>query len=294
MKLGVICDGISRDLNHALHVMGEFDLTYAELQFVGNTEVGDHSPQEVREIDRLLRAHGTPVSCLSRHIFAGTSSANRPGDALHTQHMDALKRVIDMAHIVGSPLVRIMTQKKEQILWGQNGAETWNVAHGVWDSMAPMIAPAVELARAEGITLVVETGNGTMVNSNYTARKLIDELDAKDVLKVLWDPGNNCWCHERAYPEGYEEVSGGYLGHIHIKDVMVDTPRATLEVREMGKGQLGPLFAPIAKALRRDAYDGVISFESVYHRGDGDFEAGFRACIDFFKTTFGSAPQQSS
>ena len=40
------------------------------------------------------------------------SSANKPGDELHTKHMDALKRIIDMAHVVGSPLVRIMTQKK--------------------------------------------------------------------------------------------------------------------------------------------------------------------------------------
>ncbi|MEO0669106.1 MAG: sugar phosphate isomerase/epimerase family protein [Pseudomonadota bacterium] len=287
MKLGVITDGISRDLAHALRVMDEFDLTHAELQFVGDTEVGDHSPQEIRAIDALLRDRGKPVSCLSRHIFAGTTSANRPGDALHTQHMDALKRVIDMAHVVGSPLVRIMTQKKEQILWGSHGAEKWNVAHGAWDSMAPMIAPAVELARAEGITLVVETGNGTMVNSNYTARKLIDALDASDVLKVLWDPGNNCWCHERAYPDGYAEVRDGYLGHIHIKDVQVDTPRATLEVREMGKGQLGPLFQPMADALRADGYDGVISFESVYHPGNGDFEAGFRACIGAFKSIFG-------
>ena len=287
MKLGVITDGISRDLAHAVDVMDEFDLTHAELQFVGDTEVGDHSPQEIRAIDTLLRDRGKPVSCLSRHIFAGTTSANRPGDALHTQHMDALKRVIDMAHVVGSPLVRIMTQKKEQILWGSHGAEKWNVAHGAWDSMAPMIAPAVELARAEGITLVAETGNGTMVNSNYTARKLIDALDAKDVLKVLWDPGNNCWCHERAYPDGYAEVRDGYLGHIHIKDVQVDTPRATLEVREMGKGQLGPLFQPMADALRADGYDGVISFESVYHPGNGDFEAGFRACIGTFKSIFG-------
>ncbi len=104
--------------------------------------------------------------------------------------------------------------------------------------MPPLIAPACELARSEGITLVVETGNGTMVNSNYTARRLIDELDAKDVLKVLWDPANNCWCHERAYPDGYNEVRNGYLGHVHIKDVQVDTPKATLEVREMGKGSL--------------------------------------------------------
>jgi sugar phosphate isomerase/epimerase len=287
VKLGVICDGISRDLAHAVDVMNEFDLDYAELQFVGDTEVGDHSAAEVRDIDALLRDRGKPVSCLSRHVFAGMTTANRPGDALHTRHMEALKRVIDMAHIVGSPLVRIMTQKKEQILWGRNGAEKWNVAHGAWDTMAPMIAPAVDLARAEGVTLVVETGNGTMVNSNYTARKLIDELGARDALKVLWDPGNNCWCHELAYPDGYEAVRGGYLAHIHIKDVQVDTPRATLEVREMGKGQLGPLFQPMADALRADGYDGVISFESVYHAGDGDFEAGFRACIDRFKAIFG-------
>lgn len=287
MKLGVICDGISRDLGHALDVMDEFGLDYAELQFVGDTEVGDHSKQEIAEIDTMLRDRGKPVSCLSRHVFAGTSATNRPGDELHTQHMDALKRVMEMAHIVGSPLVRIMTQKKEQILWGKNGAEKWNVAHGAWDTMAPMIAPAVDLARSEGLTLVVETGNGTMVNSNYTARKLIDELDAKDALKVLWDPANNCWCHERAYPDGYEVVREGYLGHIHIKDVLVDTPRATLEVRRMGEGQLADQFEPLAKALRADNYEGVISFESVYHPGNGNFEDGFRLCIDRFKQIFG-------
>jgi len=287
MKLGVICDGISRDLNHAVDVMDEFDLNYAELQFVGDAEVGDHSSQEIAQIDRLLRDRGKPVSCLSRHIFSGMSAANRPGDELHRKHMDALRRVIDMAHIVGAPLVRIMTQRKEQILWGKNGAEKWNVAHGVWDTMAPMIAPAVELAKSEGVVLVVETGNGTLVNSNFTARRLIDDLDAKNTLKVLWDPGNNCWCHELAYPDGYNVLRGGYLGHIHIKDVNVDTPRALLEVRRMGEGQLAKLFAPMADALRADAYNGVISFESVYHPGNGNFEEGFRLCIDRFKALFG-------
>ncbi len=287
MNLGVICDGISRDLAHAVDVMDEFGLTHAELQFVGEKEVGEHSAQEIREIDALLRDRGKPVSCLSRHVFAGMTKDNRPGDDLHTRHLDALKRVIDMAHVVGSPLVRIMTPKKEQILWGSHGAEKWNVAHGAWDAMLPLVAPAADLARAEGVTLVVETGNGTMVNSNYTARRLINDLDAKDVLKVLWDPANNCWCHERAWPDGYEEVKDGYLGHVHIKDVQVDTPRATLEVREMGKGQLADQFAPLAQALRDDGYDGAISFESVYHPGDGDFEAGFRRCIGTFLEHFG-------
>ena len=289
MKLGVICDGISRDLRHAVDVMDEFGLTHAELQFVGDTEVGDHSAQEIRDIDTLLRDRGKPVSCLSRHIFAGLTGANKPGDAQHQTHMDALRRVIDMAHVVGSPLVRIMTSKKEQILWGHNGAEKWNVAHGAWDAAVELIAPALDVARDAGVTLVVETGNGTMVNSNHTARKLIDDLDGKDVLKVLWDPANNCWCHERAWPDGYDVVQGGYLGHIHIKDVQVDTPRATLTVKPMGQGQLADQYVQIAQALKSGGYDGAISIESVYHPGDGDFEAGFRQCIGNFKSLFESA-----
>ncbi len=297
MKLGVIADGISRDLAHSLRVMEEFALEYVELQFVGDTEVGDHSARDIANIKALLQEHNKPVSCLSRHVFAGLNSANRAGDAAHSQHMEALKRVIDMAHTLSSlntsanasastPLVRIMTPKKEQILWGYHGAEKWNVAHGAWEAMLPLIAPAVELARAEGVQLVVETGNGTMVNSCYTGRKLIDDLDAKGTLFVLWDPANNCWCHERAYPDGYETLRDGYLGHIHIKDVQVDTPRATLEIRRLGEGQLASQFAPLAEALRHDGYAGVISFESVYHPGNGDFEAGFRQCIDHFKALF--------
>jgi len=82
-------------------------------------------------------------------------------------------------------------------------------------------------------------------------------------------------------------VKDGYLGHIHIKDVQVDTPRATLEVKQMGHGQLADQFEPMARALRDDGYDGVISFESVYHTGDGDFEKGFRTSVGMFKQIFG-------
>lgn len=288
MKLGVITDGISRDFQHALTVMDEFDLDYAELQFLWDKEVGDLDAGERANALELVKKHEKHVACISRHLFAGMPMAtSKPGDALHSQHMEALKRCIDMAHQFDCPLVRIMTGKKEMILWGRHGAEKWNVAKGAWEAQLPLIAPAVELARAEGITLVVETGNGTMVNSCWTGRRLIDDLDAKDALKILWDPANNCWCHEIAWPDGYETMQGGYLGHVHIKDIQVDTPKATLEVRPMGEGQLADQFQPMADALRADGYDGVISFESVYHPGNGDFEVGFRQCIGRFKDIFG-------
>ena len=39
-KLGVITDGISREFEHALSVMNETGLEYAELQYLWDKEVG--------------------------------------------------------------------------------------------------------------------------------------------------------------------------------------------------------------------------------------------------------------
>ena len=44
-KLGVITDGISRDLERALEVMKEAELEYAELQYLWDKEVGDHDAE---------------------------------------------------------------------------------------------------------------------------------------------------------------------------------------------------------------------------------------------------------
>ena len=282
MKTGVITDGISRDFEHALTVMDEFNLEYAELQFLWDKEVGYLESHEVKNAKELLDKYGKKVSNICHHIFAGMRMDEKPGGELHNTHLDRLKRCMEIAHEVGSPCVRILSPKKEQILFGAHGAEKWNVAKGAWERLLPIIEPAVEIAKQENLKLVIETGNGTMINSSWTGRKLIDDLDAKGTLWVLWDPANNCWCHETAYPDGYDEIKDGYLGHIHIKDVQVDTPKAFLEVREMGKGQLADQFKPIANALREDGYDGVVSFESVYHPGNDDFEAGFRLNINKF------------
>lgn len=41
------------------------DLGFAELQFVGDKEVGVHSPEEISSIKQLLEDYGKTVSCLS-------------------------------------------------------------------------------------------------------------------------------------------------------------------------------------------------------------------------------------
>ncbi len=286
-KLGVITDGISREFEHALSVMNEFDLQHAELQFLWDKEVGDLDDRQMNRVQQLVKAHGVSVSCISRHIFGGMSVdiANANAED-YLAHLAALERCIDMAKALDCPRVRIMAFRKEMILFGSQGAEEWVVATGAWEKLRELVEPALQIAEDRDITLVVETGNNAMITSAYLARKLIDELGSQQ-LKVLWDPANSLYCAEVPVPDGYDSLRGGYLGHVHLKDVVVEIAKATVTCMRMGSGQMGLYLPRIAAALREDGYEGAISLESVYRPLGGTFEDGFRASIGRFQELFG-------
>ncbi|MGI9455190.1 MAG: sugar phosphate isomerase/epimerase family protein [Aeoliella sp.] len=286
-KLGVITDGISRDFEHALQVATDAGLDHAELQFLWEKEVGDLNDDEMAKAIELINKFGVRVSCISRHNFVGMSVGEvEVGDADHQKHMDSTKRCIDMAKALDCQLVRIMSFRKEMILFGYNGAEKWNANNTAWAKLKELLTPVVKLAADEDITLVVETGNNAMITSCVLGHKLIDELGS-DHLKILWDPANSLYCNEDPYPRGYAALRGGYLGHIHIKDANLDIPLASVEQTELGKGQMAPYLEDIAQALNDDNYEGVVSLESVYHPGNGSFEDGFQASAEKFKALFG-------
>jgi len=286
-KLGVITDGISRDLEHALDVMNEFGLEYAELQFLWDKEVGDLSTAEVSRVQDLVRAHGVKVSCISRHIFGGLWLGDIGKDSpVYLEHIEALRRCIDMAKALDCSLVRVMSFRKEMILFGSHGAEVWVVSKGAWNKFLELMELPVRIAEEAGVTLVVETGNNAMITSATLARKLIDELGSSR-LKLLWDPCNSLYCNEKTYPDGYEAIRGGYLGHIHIKDAEVDIPNATVVFKALNTGHMAPYLDDLANALRSDNYDGVISLESVYRPEGGNLEDGFRASVSVLKQLFG-------
>ena len=155
-----------------------------------------------------------------------------------------------------------------------------------WDKLRSLVAPAIQIAEDRGITLVVDTGNNAVITSAYLARMLIDELGTAR-LKILWDPANSLYCTEVPYPDGYNELHGGALGRIHLKDVVTEIAKATLTCRPMGSGNMAAYLPQIAAALRDDGYDGAISMQSVYRTLGGRFEDGFRASASVLKELFG-------
>ena len=190
-----------------------------------------------------------------------------------------------MAKALDCSLVRVMSFRKEMILFGSHGADDWVVSDGAWDKLVSLMALPTRIAEDSGVTLVVETGNNAMITSAYLARKLIDQLGT-DWLKVLWDPCNSLYCDEKAYPDGYALLRDGYLGHVHIKDAIVDIPKATVQCTVLNTGNMATYLGDLANALREDKYNGVVSLESVYRPDGGSFEDGFRMSADVLKQLF--------
>lgn len=285
-RLGVITDGISLEFEHALEVMREHGLEQAELQYLWDKEVGDLDDADLARTQDLVARYRVEVCCVSRHLFAGLAVGRvEVGDSMHSAQMDALRRCIDTAKALDCGLVRIMSFRKEMILFGSGGAEHWNVATGAWDKLKLLLHPAVRLADDEGVTLAVETGNNAMITSGVLGRKLVDEMGS-DRLRVLWDPGNSLYCAEPPCPDGYEALRD-CLAHVHIKDLRVEIPKATVEQCRFGTGQMARYCGDIAAALDRDAFQGVVSLESVYRPPGGSFEDGFRASFPSFREAFG-------
>jgi len=286
-KIGVIMDGISSDLEYGLKALTAAGMRYAELQFVWGTEVGDHTDEEIAKIKDLVTQYDVQVSCISRHIFGGVFlMGTEIGDETYNFHMEKLKRCIAMARELGTDRVRIMSFRKEMVIFGYNGAEKWVASAGAWDKFLKMLEPPVKLAEDEGVTLVVETGNNAIITTGVLGRKMVDAIGS-DHLKVLWDPANSLFANEPAWPDGYEALKGGALGHVHMKDVKVDIPEASVWMCPMGTGHMAPHFESLAKAFKDDGYDGVVSLESVFRPDGGTFEDGFKTSVEEFKRIFG-------
>lgn len=288
MKLGVISDGISRDVKVAAETASAAGLSTIEFQYMWDYEAGDEDfpPAKRDEAKAIAADNGLQVSCISRHIFArqGLIEAD---SAEYAEQMAALQRCIDFAHELDCDTVRIMSFRREMILFGGGGAEHWIVAKGAWDKLCALLEAPLSLAARENVRLVIETGNGTMVNSAYTMGKLIDDLGAHGRLFALWDPCNTLYCGEPPTPDGAEALRGGKVGHVHIKDARVRPARSTVDFCRLGEGDMAVHLRPIAEFLRAEGYDRAVSLESTYRPDDGSFADGFAESLGLFKEVYG-------
>ena len=275
-KLGTITDGISRDVEYALDTMVETGLTYVELQYLWEKQVGELTDADIERVKGLIDARNLKVSCISHHNLSALPVDTAVDAPAYRAHIATLQRCIDVAKALGTTLVRIFSFRKEMVLFGAEPI----ISEGAWATLLNRLEEPLQIADAAGITLVIETAISGNVTSAHLARRLIDELDAPH-LKVLWDACSSLYCTEVPYPDGYEAIRE-HIAHIHLKDGIVNLPAATFDFCAMSQGQMAPYYNDIVNALKRDEYQGAISLESVYTPENGTREDGFRESLPVF------------
>ncbi len=270
MKLSVITDEISQDLEHAIRVMQDYGVRGAELRGLWNVNIADIDDATARRAKKLLDAAGIQVSSIASPFYKcdlfeeagevkGPMHLATPRDL--SEQMDMLSRCIDLAHFFETPIIRVFS------FW-KRGELTPEIEKRIIDSFAE----PVQVAEREGVILALENEHSCYLGTGQETARVARAIQSPH-LRVCWDPGNALCAGETPYPDGYEAVRD-LIVHVHVKDGVRENGSVRFVV--IGEGEVG--YAQQFEALRRDGYTGWISLET-HARIDGDSERASRLCL---------------
>ena len=240
-KLSVITDEVSQDLERVARFAKRFKLDGIEIRSLWNK--GPHELVErASEIRATLRKYDLEVCCIASPFF----KANIDDEKEYAQHIEILKKVIELAKSLDTNLIRGFT------FWRKGPLDEY------LDRILSKFEEPLDIIKSEGVVLLIENEPSTHVNNGRRLAQFLEALRANCVMG-LWDPGNDMFDPEgeTPYPEGYEHVRGK-IAHIHIKDgKRVERKAVWTPVGEGEVDYIGQL-----RALKEDDYTGYLSLET--------------------------------
>jgi sugar phosphate isomerase/epimerase len=269
-KLSVFTDEITQDFGRALEIAsGEFGLGYVELRGLWGKNIMALDDKDIAEARDLLEHYRLRVSSVAGPLFkvdwpgapvSKFSQRDKFGaDYTFEQQQEILERGLELARAFRTDHLRCFD------FWRLEDPKPHRAA------IDDVLRKAALKAGRRGVTLVME--NEYACNT-ATAAEAARTLAAVKVpsFKLNWDPGNSAFRGETPYPDGYNLLPKGRVGHVHCKDV-VRNPDGTYAWMAVGRGLID--FAGQFRALKRDGYRGPVVLET-HWRGTGSAEESTR------------------
>lgn len=247
MKLSVITDEISQDLEEAAQLAAGFGLEAVELRSVWNCQPHELSQEQIDRIKSLCAENKLKICAISSPFFKCDLNAHEI-----EEHLDILGKTIRLAKQLDCGLIR--------------GFSFWQ--KGDFEENLPRIVAAFErparMLREAGIKMVLEPDPAVFACNGQRVAKLVEQIGHPSIY-ALWDAGNDVFSptEEVPFPDGYNYVKP-YIGHVHVKDA-VRNQNGTVESVKIGTGVVG--WPRQLAALKQDGYDGYLSLETHYRRG---------------------------
>jgi sugar phosphate isomerase/epimerase len=251
MRLGVITDEISEDLDHALGVCGELGVSMVELRSVGDANVVFHEDRSLARIKAALDAGGFQV-CAIASPFLKTHLREA------SDQWGVLERSFELARLFGAPLVRAFS--------------FWRVQRPieVREEVAGVLREAARRTEAAGLSLVLENEHECNVATGEETGWVLERVPSPS-FGVTWDPGNEARIGSSPFPEGYSHVKERVM-HVHLKDA-----DARGRWVRMGSGVID--YVGQLRALSESGYEGVLSLETHYGRPGSGLEGATRESL---------------
>lgn len=247
-KLGAISDGFSPDFEEALKLIKGFGLSYVEIRAVYGKYNTDISQDEILKIKDLLKQHDCKCSVVDTALFKCSLPGVKPKEEKDlfssAGQMDLLKRAAFRAHAWGTDKVRGFT------FWRAPEPEKYASV------ISEQLAKAADVARSEGVRLVIENEESCNVGTGHELAALLKRTPHPN-LGANWDVGNGMWRGEKSYPDGYNALDKNRIWHMHVKGVSCGNGKCEESFSDEGQIDLAGQF----KALVRDNYQETMSLE---------------------------------
>lgn len=262
MKVSVVTDEISSDLETALELVSEWGVDAVELRGYGENRVPFFSEYQLARLEDLLDSYRIPVAAVSPGVFKQRCCESKyssfPVSSIDNgnfrKYKDDLANMQFQLHEV-LPASFEFAKKVGTTLIGIFSFERISGMDQPGENVLRILSEAAESAEAEGMTLVMETEAGHWADTGEHAAELV-QLVGNPALMINWDPGNSAEAGDIPYPDGYGHIKN-FVRHVHFKDVVkTDTGSCRYAVHGVidWAGQI--------KALKEDGYQGYISVET--------------------------------
>jgi len=272
MKLAVITDEISMDLEHALDVMREYGVERAELRSVWDTNITDMSDDDVARAKRIIADKGFKVCCIASPFFKcelyeesaeTTGMTHQAKTRGLSEQKTLLERCFRLADTFGTNLIRVFS------FW-RHGDMTPEIQRHVVDAFTEPVA----MAEKDGKILVLENEHACYLGTGVETAAVLKQVNSP-WLRAVWDPGNALCAGEVPYPDGYQAIKN-YTVHVHLKDARRG-PGGKIMWTVIGEGDID--YRGQFVALKKAGYDGYLSLETHYVPEGGTKEEGSRQCL---------------
>lgn len=235
-KITGFADEISDDLKIQVKLLKKLGMNYLEFRSAGGKNVADFSQAEIKELKSYLESEGIEVSAIGSPI--GKISIMDD----FKEHAERFKRVIETAHILQTPNIRIFS-----FYIPEN-----SIAANYKNEVIERLGQLKEEGKRSEIILLHENEKGIYGDTALRCKDIMESLYDKN-FKAIFDFANFVQCKEdtlKAY-----DLLKGYISYIHIKDAVKETG----EVKKAGDGD-GNIKSILAE-LDMAGYQGFLSLE---------------------------------